>query len=87
VVSALAGLRHVAELAPLPQNEPCPDVGASVGVQPAGFGQQLWGDVNCNGSIDVVDALALLRFVAALPPLPQTDPCPQLGSPVLISAP
>lgn len=43
----------------------------------------IWGDVSCNGSIDVVDALFLLRFIAELP-VPDTAPCPAIGASVNI---
>jgi hypothetical protein len=39
------------------------------------------GDVDCDGDRDSVDALAILRYVAGLPPLPQNDPCPDIGTP------
>jgi hypothetical protein len=38
------------------------------------------GDVNCDGEVDTVDALAILRNVASLPPLLQNEPCPDIGS-------
>jgi hypothetical protein len=41
---------------------------------------RLFGDVDCDGDIDSVDALAILRFVAGLDPLAQTEPCTDVGS-------
>jgi hypothetical protein len=39
-------------------------------------------DIDCDGDIDVVDALFILRFLAALPfPLPPG--CPLVGAPVV----
>ena len=38
------------------------------------------GDVDCDGDVDTVDALAILRYVAGLPPLLQNEPCPDVGS-------
>ena len=40
----------------------------------------LFGDMDCDGDVDAVDALAILRFVAGLPPLGQTEPCSDVGS-------
>ena len=36
--------------------------------------------MDCDGDVDAVDALAILRFVAGLPPLIQTEPCDDIGS-------
>jgi CSLREA domain-containing protein len=41
-----------------------------------------WGDVNCDGGVDAVDALALMRHVSGLPPLKQVEPCPEIATPV-----
>ena len=38
-----------------------------------------WGDNRCNGGVDSTDSLAVLRNVAGLSPLSQTEPCPDLG--------
>jgi hypothetical protein len=38
----------------------------------------LWGDVDCDGDVDAVDALMLLRDVASLDDLRPAD-CPQFG--------
>lgn len=92
-VDALGGLRFVAALSALPQNEPCPDIGSSVGVEPglsaetAGAAERIWGDIDCSGRPDVVDSLALLRNVAGLSPLPRNQPCPEIGSPITVSNP
>jgi len=40
-----------------------------------------FGDVDCNASVDAVDGLKLLRYVAGLS-VSQTEPCPDIGSPV-----
>ncbi len=37
------------------------------------------GDIDCNGKVDAVDALKLLRNVAGLP-VSQSEPCPDIGS-------
>ncbi len=41
----------------------------------------LWGDVDCVGDVDAVDALKILRYVAGLS-VSQTQPCPEIGSEV-----
>lgn len=43
-------------------------------------GKPVFGDMDCDGDVDAVDALAILRFVAGLPPLAQTEPCDDVGS-------
>ena len=47
-------------------------------------GDRIWGDLLCDGSPDSTDALAILRFVAKLPPLDQNEPCPDIGTVVLL---
>lgn len=39
------------------------------------------GDVDCSGGVNLNDAMKLLRYVAALS-VGQTEPCPDIGSPV-----
>ena len=79
---SLASLRHVAQLSPLSQTEPCPDIGTTVDM--AGLPSETWGDLNCDGSVTAVDALADLRFIASLSPLAQQEPCPDVGSEVQV---
>jgi hypothetical protein len=80
VVDALAILRDVAALSPLPRTEPCPDIGEAVPV-PAGAGAgRVWGDMDCNGGVDVVDGLLILRHVAALQ-VTLPPGCLPIGSP------
>lgn len=43
-----------------------------------------WGDVNCSGRIDALDALAILRHLVGLAPSPKVEPCPELGTRVEI---
>ena len=45
----------------------------------------LFGDVDCDDDIDAVDALIILRFVVGLP-VSQTEPCPDIGDALVISA-
>jgi hypothetical protein len=49
------------------------------------YGQMrlLWGDVDCSGHVDAVDALQLLRYVVLLP-VEQQDLCPDVGSTVSV---
>jgi hypothetical protein len=49
------------------------------------YGQMrlLWGDVDCSGDVDAVDALQLLRYVVLLP-VEQQDLCPDVGSTVSV---
>jgi len=42
-----------------------------------------WGDADCNGSVDPVDSLKVLRFDAGLFYI-QQEPCPDIGAEVLI---
>ena len=81
-VDALKGLQKVAAIE-FTQNEPCPDLGSDQQIKPAGFGVKTWGDVDCDGDIDAVDALGILRFVVAFVPLAQTPPCPAIGDPII----
>lgn len=82
-VDALKNLQHIAAI-PFQQNDPCFPLGDPVSVtQIAGFGEILWGDVDCDGDVDAVDALQILRFVAGLQPNQQAG-CPPIGSEVLV---
>ena len=81
-VDALKGLQHVAAIG-FSQNDPCPALGSSQTVVPASFAlKATWGDVDCDGDVDAVDALNILRFVAALPSLATGADCPDIGDPV-----
>lgn len=82
---AVDGLKTLQDLASLPysQSEPCPDLGDPVQVTPAGAPAQLWGDVDCDGDLDAADGLSILRSLAGLP-VNQQQPCPPIGSPVLV---
>jgi hypothetical protein len=46
---------------------------------PLGSGSPTFGDVNCDGTIDQADALAILAFAAGASPLPQHEPCTNVG--------
>lgn len=37
------------------------------------------GDIRCDGEVDATDSLGILRDVAGLPQIAQTEPCPDLG--------
>lgn len=85
-VAATDALKTLQELAALPydQTPPCFPLGEPIIASPAGFGQQTWGDVDCNDALAATDALALLRHIAALPVNQEPD-CPELEADVLIS--
>lgn len=82
-MDALAISRHVAALPPLARHLPCPDLGSTVQIS---VGPLPWGDADCNRVVDVVDALKILRHVAALP-VTQTLPCPGIGTTVVVTNP
>lgn len=82
-VDALKNLQHLAAI-PYTQTDPCWPLGEVVGVSTAGSDNHPWGDVDCDGDVDSVDALQLLRSLAALPVV-QDPPCPQVGQQVLIA--
>jgi hypothetical protein len=44
-------------------------------------GKTLMGDLDCDDDIDPVDSLGDLRHVAALSPVQQHEPCPDIGAP------
>jgi hypothetical protein len=52
----------------------CPDVGQQIGFP----GGPLWGDVNCSGSIDAEDMIAVLRHVSGLD-YERTPDCALIG--------
>lgn len=73
-VDGLAGLRHLAGLA-VSQQPGCPALGGALpAAVPAGDPPDLFGDVDCDGDVDSVDQLKILRHVAALP-FTQNEPC------------
>ena len=80
-VDALKNLQHVAGL-PFTQNDPCFDFESTVDVTPAGSDERAWGDADCDQDVDSVDALSILRWIAAFT-VNQEQPCPEIGSPVL----
>ena len=87
---ALAVLVVLANLAPLPHPD-CPAISDDVTVQqanaqvgPLSAEAQKWGDVNCSGAADSIDALQILLFVAHLPvPAPPVG-CPAIGDQVTL---
>ena len=84
-VDALKGLRYVADLS-VNQADGCPRPGASVeevhpGVPGGPRDGRIWGDIDCSGSLDPVDALGALRYVIRLP-AEQPLNCPAIGHPV-----
>ncbi|MDT7943806.1 MAG: hypothetical protein RQ985_04565, partial [Dehalococcoidia bacterium] len=53
------------------------DVFIAAAAEPTAMRLQ-WGDVNCSGDVDAVDALQLLRHTVQLP-VSQQEPCPDIG--------
>ena len=47
----------------------------------------VWGDNRCDGELDTTDGLAVLRHVAALSELSQTQPCPSLEQTITVLQP
>jgi YVTN family beta-propeller protein len=83
-VDALKNLQDVAAL-PYEQTEPCFGLDEEIGVPLALAGDQLWGDVDCDGDVDAVDALAILRWIAGLD-VTVVEPCPGVGDEVALHA-
>lgn len=80
-VDALTALQFVAAL-PFQQEPGCPQIGAPLpAALPAGESPDSFGDMDCDGDVDAVDALQILRFVAALP-VAQDEPCTDIGDPL-----
>jgi hypothetical protein len=46
--------------------------------------ERVWGDLDCNGSISSRDNQALLRNVLSQGALSQTEPCPAIGTQVVV---
>ena len=74
-MDSLLTLRHDAGLST--ETGACPEFGDAV---PAGAPSLTWGDVDCDGAINPVDALKLLRHDAGLS-VQQEEGCPQIGGP------
>lgn len=85
-VDALKILRHDAGLS-ISQGSSCPDAGEAVDVlwNAGDNSNELWGDADCNNTIDPVDTLKVLRYDAGLFYLNQ-QPCPDISEEVLITA-
>ena len=84
-VDALLALRFDAGLS-TSQSPGCPPIGAVTqvtGARVAGGSELVWGDVDCSGEVNPVDALKLLRYDAGLT-VNQPAGCPQIGSSVLV---
>jgi hypothetical protein len=85
-VDSVDGLKALQELADLPytQTQPCFVLGSVVGIETASGVQIAWGDVDCDGDFDAVDALAILRSVVGFV-VSQQQPCPAIASPVIVT--
>ena len=82
-IDALLVLRHVVSL-PVVQGEACPAIGTNIAVAEGDdVTVRLFGDADCDGDVDAIDSLKKLRDVAGLS-VSQTEPCPDIGSPVQI---
>jgi hypothetical protein len=81
-VDALISLQKNAGL-PYNQNDPCPELEEMVGIALAGAVQRLWGDLDCDGDVDAVDALKQLQNQAAIP-FNQEPGCPEVGQAIMI---
>lgn len=72
-VDALFTLRHVVGL-PANQSDPCPDTGHTFELLGGSQMSLQWADFDCDGSVDAVDALKILRQVVDLP-VTKAGPC------------
>lgn len=81
-MDALKGLQDVAGIG-YSQTQPCPELGEAVAVAIASGQQALWGDLDCDGDVDAVDALQALRYLAGFG-ANQAPGCPSVGAMVLI---
>lgn len=84
-IDAVDALRLLGYIAKLPST---PECGPGGGPTPGAVvewdeGDLVWGDLDCDGDIDAVDALWILRAVVALPVPPFTS-CPEIGAAIEI---
>jgi hypothetical protein len=85
-LAATDALKKLQDIAAIPYNvEPgCPMLGSEHVIGLAGnFGSILWGDTDCDGDVDAVDALQILRELAGLTTNQQPG-CPEVGLPIRI---
>jgi hypothetical protein len=84
-VDSVDGLKNLQDVVGFDyaQTAPCFELGETVDVTPAGATQRVFGDVDCDGDVDSVDALGILRSIAALP-VNQEAGCPEIGDEVLV---
>lgn len=80
-VDALKGLQYVAGIS-FVQTTPCFPLGETIGTSPAAVDVRLWGDVDCDGDVDAVDALGILRHVAGIATVAGGGACPAVESAV-----
>lgn len=45
---------------------------------------RIWGDFDCNGSVTTRDNQSVLKIVLQQTPISQTEPCPDIGTPVSV---
>ena len=73
-VDALLTQRYIVGLS-VSQHEPCPNLGVDIDLILDGSNMSLlWGDFDCNGSLDAIDVLKTLREVAGLS-ITKAGPC------------
>ena len=86
VVDPLKGVQHVSAIE-FSQEEGCPQLGVALpAAVPAGDPPVIFGDVDCDADVDAVDQLKILRFLVGFS-VSQTEPCPDIGTPLGISGP
>ncbi|HUF52781.1 MAG TPA: hypothetical protein VMR52_03270 [Dehalococcoidia bacterium] len=78
-VDSLKLLRADAGLSVAYQTPQCPQIGGVVPASIASVPVTPWGDVDCSGSADPIDALKILRFDASLS-VNQADGCPTIAT-------
>ncbi len=74
----LMELQHVGGL-PSSQEPGCPAIGSTGSARAAGVSTDVVGDIDCDGDVDAVDPLIILRFVAGFP-VDLPPGCDPLGS-------
>ena len=83
-VDALKVLIHDAGM-DITQEEACPEMEENIdmiGQNGDHFDDELWGDANCQGEVNAVDSLAVLRWDAGLEVFGVEQPCPEISSEV-----
>lgn len=80
---ALIAVIHDSDAAQLEREPDCPELGSGLAQAASVSGPEIFGDVNCDGSVDAGDAIPVLQFAAGVeidPPLPVG--CSPIGEPL-----